>query len=39
MHVALAKTILANPSCWEWTEEAEPANVRYFFQPLVSQPA
>jgi UDP-3-O-[3-hydroxymyristoyl] N-acetylglucosamine deacetylase len=39
MHVALAKAILANPNCWEWTEEAEPANVRFFFQPLVSQPA
>ena len=32
MHVALAQAILANPSCWEWTEEAEPANVRFFFQ-------
>jgi UDP-3-O-[3-hydroxymyristoyl] N-acetylglucosamine deacetylase len=39
MHVALAQAILANPSCWEWTEEAEPANVRFFFQPLVAQPA
>ncbi len=39
LHVALAQAILANPSCWEWTEEAEPANVRFFFQPLVAQPA
>jgi UDP-3-O-[3-hydroxymyristoyl] N-acetylglucosamine deacetylase len=39
MHVALAQAILANPSCWEWSEEAEPANVRFFFQPLVTQPA
>ena len=39
LHVALAQAILANPGCWEWTEEAEPANVRFFFQPLVSQPA
>jgi UDP-3-O-[3-hydroxymyristoyl] N-acetylglucosamine deacetylase len=39
MHVALAQAILADPSCWEWTEEAEPANVRFFFQPLVTQPA
>ena len=33
MHVALAQAILAHPECWEWTEEAEPANVRFFFQP------
>jgi UDP-3-O-[3-hydroxymyristoyl] N-acetylglucosamine deacetylase len=39
MHVALAQAILANPSCWEWTEDAEPMNVRHFFQALVSQPA
>jgi UDP-3-O-[3-hydroxymyristoyl] N-acetylglucosamine deacetylase len=39
MHVALAQAILANPSCWEWTEEAEPASVRFFFRPLVAQPA
>jgi UDP-3-O-[3-hydroxymyristoyl] N-acetylglucosamine deacetylase len=39
LHVALAQAILASPACWEWTEEAEPANVRFFFQPLVSQPA
>jgi UDP-3-O-[3-hydroxymyristoyl] N-acetylglucosamine deacetylase len=39
MHVALAQAILADPSCWEWTEEVEPANVRFFFQPLVAQPA
>ena len=39
LHVALAQAILADPSCWEWTEEAEPANVHVFFQALVSQPA
>ncbi len=39
MHVALAQAILANPSHWEWTEEAEPANVRFFFQALMTQPA
>ena len=39
MHVALAQAILADPGCWEWTEEAAPANVRFFFQPLVAQPA
>ncbi|HEX9081026.1 MAG TPA: UDP-3-O-acyl-N-acetylglucosamine deacetylase [Holophagaceae bacterium] len=33
MHVALAQAILADPGCWEWTEEAAPANVRFFFQP------
>jgi UDP-3-O-[3-hydroxymyristoyl] N-acetylglucosamine deacetylase len=32
LHVALAQAILADPSAWEWTEEAEPANVRFFFQ-------
>jgi UDP-3-O-[3-hydroxymyristoyl] N-acetylglucosamine deacetylase len=39
LHVSLAQAILADPSCWEWTEEAEPANVRHFFRALVSQPA
>jgi UDP-3-O-[3-hydroxymyristoyl] N-acetylglucosamine deacetylase len=39
LHVALAQAILADPGAWEWTEEAEPANVRYFFQALISQPA
>jgi len=34
MHVALAQAILANPSHWEWTEDASPANVRFFFQPV-----
>jgi UDP-3-O-[3-hydroxymyristoyl] N-acetylglucosamine deacetylase len=33
LHVALAQAILADPGCWEWTEEAEPSNVRFFFQP------
>lgn len=33
LHVALAQAILADPGCWAWTEVAEPANVRYFFQP------
>lgn len=39
LHVALTQAILANPACWEWTEDAKPANVRRFFQPLVAQPA
>lgn len=39
LHVALAQAILADPSCWEWTEEAEPAKVRFIFQPLMAQPA
>jgi len=39
LHVGLAQAILANPSCWEWTEEAEPANVQFFFQALMTQPA
>ena len=39
LHVALAQAILADPGCWDWAEDAEPANVRFFFQPLVSQPA
>jgi UDP-3-O-[3-hydroxymyristoyl] N-acetylglucosamine deacetylase len=40
LHVALAQAILADPSCWEWTEDPEPAQVRFFFQPsLLSQPA
>lgn len=42
LHVGLAQAILANPGCWEWTEEAVPANVRFFFQPTpapVAQPA
>jgi len=34
MHVALAQAILANPSHWEWTEDASPANVHFFFQPV-----
>jgi UDP-3-O-[3-hydroxymyristoyl] N-acetylglucosamine deacetylase len=33
LHVALAQAILADPSCWEWTEDAEPAKGRFFFQP------
>lgn len=32
MHVALAQAILADPGSWEWSEEAEPAQVRFFFQ-------
>ncbi|MDE3033539.1 MAG: UDP-3-O-acyl-N-acetylglucosamine deacetylase, partial [Acidobacteriota bacterium] len=36
LHVALAQAILADPSCWEWAEEAAPANVRYFFQPVAA---
>ena len=39
LHVALSQAILANPACWEWTEDAKPTNVRRFFQPLVAQPA
>jgi len=39
LHVALTQAILANPGCWEWTENAEPANVRHFFQPLMALPA
>lgn len=39
MHVALAQAILADPSCWEWTEDVKPAKVRPFFHPLVAQPA
>ncbi|WP_243320954.1 UDP-3-O-acyl-N-acetylglucosamine deacetylase [Geothrix sp. SG200] len=43
LHVALAQAILATPSCWEWTEETEPASVRFFFQPAgltaAAQPA
>lgn len=39
LHVALAQAILADPGCWEWTEEAEPAKVRFIFQPLMAQPA
>ena len=39
LHVALTQAILANPCCWEWTENAEPANVRHFFQPLMALPA
>ncbi len=40
LHVALTQAILADPSCWEWTEEPEPAQVRFFFEPsLLSQPA
>ena len=43
MHVALAQAILASPSSWEWTEETQTANVRFFFQPtalhLAAQPA
>ena len=39
LHVSLAQAILADPSCWEWTEEAEAPNVRFFFHPLVAQPA
>lgn len=39
LHVALAQAILADPSCWEWTEDPEPAQSRFFFQPLVAQPA
>ncbi|WP_306589586.1 UDP-3-O-acyl-N-acetylglucosamine deacetylase [Geothrix sp. 21YS21S-4] len=33
LHVALVQAILGDPGCWEWTEEAEPAAVRFFFQP------
>ncbi len=33
LHVGLAQAILADPGCWEWVEEAVPANVRFFFQP------
>jgi UDP-3-O-[3-hydroxymyristoyl] N-acetylglucosamine deacetylase len=36
LHVGLAQAILADPSCWEWTVEAVPANVRFFFQPSQS---
>lgn len=39
LHVALTQAILADPGCWEWTENAKPANVRSFFHPLVAQPA
>ncbi|GLH69205.1 UDP-3-O-acyl-N-acetylglucosamine deacetylase [Geothrix rubra] len=42
LHVGLTQAILADPSCWEWTEEAVPANVRFFFQSSqspVAQPA
>ena len=40
LHVALAQAILEDPSCWEWTEEAESSQVRFFFQPsLVPQSA
>ncbi len=39
LHVALTQAILADPGCWEWTENAKPANVRSFFRPLVAQPA
>ena len=39
LHVALAQTILANPSCWEWTEETEPVKARAFYPQLVAQPA
>ena len=37
--VLRAQAILADPGCWEWTEDAEPANVSFFFHPLVAQPA
>jgi UDP-3-O-[3-hydroxymyristoyl] N-acetylglucosamine deacetylase len=33
LHVALTQAILSDPSCWEWSEESGPANVRFFFQP------
>jgi UDP-3-O-[3-hydroxymyristoyl] N-acetylglucosamine deacetylase len=36
LHVGLAQAILADPGCWEWAEEAVPANVRFFFQPSVA---
>ena len=36
LHVALTQAILADPGCWEWAEEAAPANVRYFFQPVTA---
>jgi UDP-3-O-[3-hydroxymyristoyl] N-acetylglucosamine deacetylase len=40
LHVALAQAILEDPSCWEWTENPEPSQVRFFFQPsLVPQSA
>ena len=43
LHVALAQAILADPGCWEWTEEAEAPTVRFFFQPadlsIAAQPA
>ena len=43
LHVALAQTILASPGSWEWTEEVEPTNVRFFFQAadlsIAAQPA
>jgi UDP-3-O-[3-hydroxymyristoyl] N-acetylglucosamine deacetylase len=43
LHVALAQAILADPGCWEWAEDAEPAKVRFFFQPadlsIHAQPA
>ena len=32
LHVGLAQAILANPGCWEWTEETQTSNVRFFFQ-------
>lgn len=36
LHVALAQAILSDPTSWEWTEEAAPANVRFFFQPVAA---
>jgi UDP-3-O-[3-hydroxymyristoyl] N-acetylglucosamine deacetylase len=39
MHVALAQAILASPGSWEWTEETEPAQVRFIFHPLMALPA
>jgi UDP-3-O-[3-hydroxymyristoyl] N-acetylglucosamine deacetylase len=43
LHVALAQAILADPGCWEWTEDAAPANVQFFFRPaelsIAAQPA
>lgn len=39
LHVALTQAILADPGCWEWTENAKPASVRSFFRPLMAQPA
>jgi UDP-3-O-[3-hydroxymyristoyl] N-acetylglucosamine deacetylase len=43
LHVALAQAVLAKPDCWEWSEEGERSNVRFFFQAadlaITAQPA